>query len=491
MHRMSPSVVDCPVSEGNGRPPLRLLPGPDDVIETSARELEALVLHGARAWGADDALARHLAEDIGSGLRRMYVEEAPAKLPPSLAEIWERDLGAFLDPDPFLLRLSNAGMGRNLDQLVGGGLSVGQTCAVVSAGAGIGKTAFLHQIADGVADANAQEMVLALERGTSPSVVPIIFVSEMTTRDLTLRSLARRAGVSGRLLRDPRGELGSRPLTSSVTYGEDARQHALKAADDFLEAARFMVCVDRRARVGLADLEIAVRVVRQQWVQQGCHVPAVLVIVDPVHRLLDPTRPEVEALGSVLPGLLEVAQRTDAIIVFASDTTNAAARARADTGKLSRGDELANAVEMAFRGSYQLLHLPDVALGLITIRRDDESLPPEDRDRLEREPQGTVYAEIVNAKSRWEERGQRAAYFLDPSLFRYRPAAARALPTDVPLRDRIVEFVRSHPKCSESQLRKGVVGRVEAVRETVVELLRAGVLVDHGSSSIGRRLYAS
>lgn len=477
------------MTEGNGHPPLRLLPGPDDVVETSTRELEALVLAGAQAWHVDDVTARNMSSQVGSAFRHMHMQDAPGKPPPSLAEIWERDLHAFLDPDPYLLRMQHAGMGRQLDKLLGGGLSVGQTCAVVSAGAGVGKTAFLHQVADGIAEASARAWDRGHEQGLRPSVVPVVFVSEMTTRDISLRSLARRAGVSGTLLRDPRGEYGCRPLVDGVTIGEDALEQAQRAAVGFQDAAAFLTCVDRRARVTIDDLGMAVRMLRAFWQQSGASVPAVLVVVDPVHRLLDPTRPEVEALGTVLPQLLDLAQRTQAIVMFSSDTTRAAASARADAGKLSRGDELANAVEMAFRGSYQLLHLPDVALGLITMRADDESLAPEDRERLEREPPGTMYAEIVNAKSRWESRGQRAAYFLDPALFRYRAAASRAMPSEMPLRDRVLEFVGANPGCSESRLREARLGGTHEVRKALVQLIGEGVVMDQGDANRGRKLY--
>ena len=294
--------------------------------------------------------------------------------------------------------------------------------------------------------------------------------------------------MEGYLLRDPRGERGCRPLAEGLTEGETALQHAAAVAKSFDAAACFMTPVDRRTRVTVSMVEVIVERIRSHWEAEGCSVPAVLVIVDPLHRLLDPTRPEVEALGETLQQLLDLAQRAHAIVLFSSDTTKAAASGRNEAGGVKRGVELAHSVEMAFRGNYQLLHMPDVALGLITLRENDEHLPPEDATRLQREPAGTMYAEIVNAKARWDMPGRRAAYFLDPAMFRFRPTTSRNLPKERPLVDRIVEFIEGSPRCSENAVRKGVEGRDRAIRETIQQLLREDILRDHGTGTTGRRL---
>lgn len=410
------------------------------------------------------------------------VMSTPAEAPlPTLGDLWKDGLDGYLSPDPVLLRPSIAGMGPGLDRLLGGGLSPGQTMALVSHGAGAGKTAWLHQLVDGVADASARSLA---DRG---SVTPAIMVSEMTIRDLTIRSLARRAGVEGYVLRDPRGPAGSRPLTSTETVGEAALMAARRAALECKEAAEHVTAIDRRTRVTISDLHECVRRVRASWEAVGANVETVVVAVDPIHRLLDPTRPEIEGLGEALTGLLDLAQAEAAIVMLTSDTTRAAASVRGSLGSLGR-DELAAAVEMAFRGSYQLLHLPDVALGLVTMRADDEHLAAEDAARLEQEPEGTLYAEIASAKSRWHDRGQRAAYWLDPAMFRFRPTTGREMPQDVALEDRILEHVAEHPRCSEMSVRRGVKGRDTDIRTAVQKLLRTGQLLDTGDQRTGRKL---
>ena len=228
--------------------------------------------------------------------------------PPSLADIWRNSLGSFLDPDPFILRPSDAGMGRDLDRLLGGGLTPGQTASIVSLGAGVGKTALVHQFADHVAEASAESYLRGLEQDVRPAVVPVVFVSEMTVRDLTLRSFARQTGVEGYLLRDPQGPKGCRPLADGLTEGEGALVRAEAAAKGFEDAARFLTPIDRRTRVTIPELEEAVRRVRAHWRREGAVVPAVLVVVDPVHWLLDPARSEVEGIAQALQGLLDLAR---------------------------------------------------------------------------------------------------------------------------------------------------------------------------------------
>lgn len=214
-------------------------------------------------------------------------EEKP---PPTLADVWASSLEGYLRPDPWLLRPSDVGMGADLDHLLGGGLTVGQTVALVSHGAGVGKTALVHQWADGIAEMSARSLA------AEGAVCPVVMVTEMTTADMTIRSLARQAGVGGYLLRDPRGPHGSRPLGGGETVGEAALAAAASAAEAWSPAALHMTPIDRRTRVTLGDLSGIVRAVRGSWLRAGADVPAVVVVVDPLHRLLDPTRSEVEGI---------------------------------------------------------------------------------------------------------------------------------------------------------------------------------------------------
>lgn len=419
-------------------------------------------------------------------LARWVEDEKSRAAPPTLAEAWTGDLESYLDPDPFLIRPSAAGMGRELDRMLGGGLTVGQTVALGSRAAGGGKTAWLHQLADGIAEASAASTE------ARRVATPVVFISEMTVRDLTIRALARRAGVEGYLLRDPRGPKGSEPLAGELTRGQNALELALRAAYHWRTAAEHMTVLDRRARVQIRDLAELVRRVRTGWEERGVEVPIVVLIVDPIHRLLDPSRSEVEGLSLALTACMDVAQDQRAVVLFTSDTTFAAASARSTVGGLKRSEEVANATEMSFRGSYQLVHLPDVALGLLTMRADDEHLEAEDASRLAREPEGTQYAEISSGKARWEDRGLRAAYLWDPAMFRFRPTTSRALPRELTLEERIIDFVGANPECSENAVRKGVEGKDTSIRKAIARLVSVtdGRLVDEnlGTDRRGRCL---
>lgn len=412
--------------------------------------------------------------------RDIAAKDAP---PPTLAERWADALEGYLTPDPYLLRPSDSGMGRELDRLCGGGLTVGQTVALVSHGAGVGKTALLHQWLDGVAARSAEQ------HAAGGPISPVVMVTEMSERDVTIRALARQAGVPGYVLRDPRGPVGSRHIAGGETEGMAALIHASRAAERARSAMEHMTVIDRSRHVSVADLGEIVRRVRAFWEAQGVEVPAVVLGIDPLHRMIDLTRPEAEGIGQALTELLNLAQRERVIVIMTSDTTKGAASARGAVGGLQKSEDLAAAVEMAFRGSYQLLHLPDVALGLVTMRADDEHLSADDRARLAAQPEGTLYAELASAKSRWHSRGERAAYWLDPAMFRYRVAAARQMPRKEPdLEERILEYIAANPGCSEAAVRRDVKGGTHEIRKALHLLIRAHRIEDRGGDR-GRELY--
>ncbi|HET9948849.1 MAG TPA: hypothetical protein VFQ22_08000 [Longimicrobiales bacterium] len=469
-------VLDCPRCGGN------------DALALSARGFhcrsELCGWSGTNLSALEQALGAARPTAVPAQYREAarVPDAAQKSRPPTLAETWDSELDSFLDPNPFLLRPSEAGMGPELNRILGGGLSVGQTVAIGARSAGAGKTAWLHQLADGLAAISART---AQHPGYA---TPVVYVSELTTRDMSLRSLARAADVEGYLLRDPQGQRGSEHLAGGMSRGEWALERAREAAKRLRHAADHLTVIDRRQRVTLHDLPEIIRRVRASWEENDIPVPAVTLVIDPLHRVIDLTKPEVEALGLAVTACIDVAQRENAIVIFTSDTTFAAASSRRSVSSLKRADELADASEMAFRGSYQLLHLPDVALGILTMRADDENLTPEDAKRLAAEPPGTLYAEVASAKSRWEDRGLRAAYWYEPAKFRFRPTTSRVLPRDEPIEARILAFVEGHPDCSENAVRKGIDGRDTSIRKAIQRLLSDGRLLDLGDRRSGRRL---
>lgn len=378
----------------------------------------------------------------GAKIRPLTAPEGAADAdqlrPPSLAELWDAGLlDRALDPEKPLFQLGAIGLGPQLDRLLGGGLQPGNMAGFVSAGAGIGKTAFLHQLADGLAEQSAATLAGGEE---APSVTPVLFVTEMRAEDLTLRSLARQSEQPGFLLRAPGGFEGSRQLPEGGTVGEDALERARAAAATFGDAARFLYVLDRRATFGnagpIADLQQRARAIREYWEGQGCAVPAVVLIVDPIHRLLE-TRAadETGAIADTLRELLDVthAPGEELVTLFSSDTTKGAAAGRG--GDAEKREE---ATEQAFRGSYQFLHVPDFALGLWTLDpfKSADGIPGPYFDRpgmpagwqlntssgqRDAHPWRTVFAEVVTSKTRWSEVGTRPAYWLDRALFRFVP----------------------------------------------------------------------
>jgi len=332
---------------------------------------------------------------------------------PNLAELWERGLlEEALDPNRQLIP---SGMGSTFDKILGGGFQPGNLLGFVSAGAGMGKTAFLHQLADAWATDSAEALV------KGGKVRPVVFVSEMLARDLTIRSLARLSVRPGWLLRNPSGGgfLGGSTLPRGVEALQDARAYA----ERFKPAAAFLTVVDRRTKLeGVDHLGRICETVREEWTRKGAEVETVLLLVDPIHRILDTRyQDETPALGDAVGQLLDITHRNKLVTAFTSDTTKSAAGGGLREGKADNGNSLEQEAELAFRGSYQLLHLPDYALAL---RVYPEGQYGEDvkAERDTSDEWATRYAEIITPKLRWGEVGSRPGFWYDRALFRFRPA---------------------------------------------------------------------
>lgn len=348
-----------------------------------------------------------------------------------------------LNPDRPLLRLEDAGLGKWIDRTLGGGLQPGNMVGLVSSGAGVGKTALAHQLADGFAKHSARQLEDAAGSGRRPTVTPVLFVTEMQVRDLTLRTLARESGVPGNLLRAPSSWIGKQyspdmqdKVTAAIhtngqsnppqraTDGEFALWAARHAAERFRPAAELITPVDRTQRItGVQWLTNTVQAIRERW-EREADVAAVILVVDPVHRLLDASMEETAAIGDTLGELLHLTQSERCITLFTSDTTKEALRA-AGEGKSTPEQQ----AELAFRGSYQLVHLPDFIFGLRVLDPEKQN----QADQIGEQGAGyferghgapywaTVYADIVSPKTRWGKTGSKPAYWYDRALFRFEP----------------------------------------------------------------------
>lgn len=404
-----------------------------------------------RAIAEDPDLDGAAFASTAKGLLEELERVAPPRVE-TLALRWrEGALDAALDSTRPLLRLEDAGLGSWLDRTLGGGVQPGNMIGLVSAGAGTGKTAFAHQMADGFAKHSAAALEGAAGSGHRPVVVPVLFVTEMQVRDLTIRSLSREAGVRGSLLRAPNSRAG-RMVTpkdqasviaaldtyrqtdppQKATDGELALWAARETAARMKPAAEFLTPLDRTARIGTGVA--AVRKIHQQaerirasW-EAVADVAAVVIMVDPLHRLLDPSLEETAGLGDALGELLSISHAEGYITLFTSDTTKAAVGLR--HGSVETTGPLEQQAELAFRGSYQLLHIPDFAYALRALDPDNEQQAGQMKGpgadaffrRDDHNPGwASVYADLISPKLRWGKVGELPAYWYDRALFRFTP----------------------------------------------------------------------
>lgn len=364
---------------------------------------------------------------------------------PTLAEQWAAGglVADILDNRRPLLRCEHAGLGSWLDDVLGGGLAHGETMAVGAAGAGVGKTALVHQLADGWAKWSAANLDASAGSGTRAAVVPVVYVTEMGVRHLTIRTLAREAAVPGKLLRAP-AHYGQ--------TGDQAVRAALAVSGSLCKMAEFVTPIDRTVNVGAGVAAVnALRVhlerVRERW-QERADVLATVLVIDPVHRLLDSSVDETRGLADVLGALLSVTQQAGLVTILTSDTTKSAAGQRngdKKEGETAADDDMEARAEQAFRGSYQLMHVPDHVLMLDAL----DPTRPAHREKIDKSPVSaaftagrgetrdewaTVFAHLPSPKLRWGKVGDRPSYWYDRALFRFvpisRPGLDRATPAD-------------------------------------------------------------
>ncbi|MCB1154161.1 hypothetical protein KDL45_10965 [bacterium] len=330
---------------------------------------------------------------------------APHTLAPTMHEAYgPGQLVADIDrPLLNLARLSDAhdkhdhGWGEELDKRLGG-LSPGYILAVGASGAGFGKTAFVMQLADGLA--------LQSVTDTSGPVTPVLILSEMPAYALTWRTLARWIGVDQGLLR-------GRPSGTDNDHADrqDAKSKvtAALAEGPFLEARKMIRVLGERAGSGPTAIERAEKVMAG-WVAElrneypNRKIWPVLVI-DPIQRFQDHGKGEVESLNELVEALGAVITRNQWCAFLTSDTNKPS---RTGDYKEKRTDQQEGAA--AFRGSYKLQHLADAVLYL---RRPDESQPD---------------IEAVLVKNRWGETGKDGdwpEFTFDGPKMRFKPKPQR------------------------------------------------------------------
>jgi hypothetical protein len=342
-------------------------PMPPPEAEGDGLPLDVLAPTMATAYGAGE-----LEADRQRGLIRF------AKLPP-----WWGDRGA---PGHATDHGFGHGIGEHLESALGGGVRPGEMIGFGAASAGAGKTAFLMQLAEGLAARN-----VTLAKGNSAygeAFTPVIVASEMGADALTWRSLARWLGVHASVFR--RGRSSDSPDTAEPAWAK-ARE---ALAGQLGEVRRWLRLVDASQaasalRRGPAAFVNVLADVANRWRDTiaRAHPNAEIVpviVIDPVQRYQG-SESEIEALNTLARSLCAATVDGKFVTLVTSDTNKQAAK-----GEIEAID--AEWVAAVFRGSYNLMHEVTAAMA---IRATDKGLTEEERQK------GVRHLEVLIGKQRW------------------------------------------------------------------------------------------
>lgn len=270
------------------------------------------------------------------------------------------------------------GWGPVFNQFMGGGLSPGDLVGVGAASAGAGKTAFLMQLADGLA-LRCSRIISGEESGP---LTPVLLLSELSPDALARRQLTWAVEVPGYLPSVSIFRAGQNNPESKPLYEEARRQ--LRTHEDAKElgeapgrvfqirqwqrqvsSSRFLELARKTAKQTGASFSVALveqlRYLVKEWRSLltesfGGEVWPV-VVLDPVQRWQEAGRNELESLNELARALDDAADQDGFIVFFSSDTNKTSAKGELDGDPMEVGAGL-------FRGSYTLLHCADVALYL-------------------------------------------------------------------------------------------------------------------------------
>ena len=265
------------------------------------------------------------------------------------------------------------GLGDRLNHLLGGGVCPGYMLAVGAAHAGAGKTAFVMQLADGLALRTAE--LLTQPAGECPApLTPVLVLSEMGCNALTWRTLARWTGVDSRAFR------AGRSAHPDWAGDKNPAREALEAFGGPLGEARKLMRVVNPAAVKASGKGLVDRVAAllTSWCAElkksgdGDREVWPVVVVDPIQRWQETTKGEVEALNELVESLRDAAQEGKWVALLTSDTNKHSAAGGGESRPAPNSREAGTAV---FRGSYKLLHLVDAALYLHP-REEGRDKPP-------------------------------------------------------------------------------------------------------------------
>lgn len=249
------------------------------------------------------------------------------------------------------------GWGEAINSAIGGGITKGFMVAVGASSAGAGKTAFMMQLAEGLAARNLD----AISSGQGP-ITPVLVLSEMPWRALCWRSMARHLSINYQVFRlgqDYQIAGMDRAATGDAIYPEIIERVENFLDGDGKQIYTFLRHFDASRQSGPSLIETA-ETILDAWVAElemvwpGREIWPVLVL-DPIQRFQDGSMSEVESLNQISEELLRLASSRGTICFLTSDTNKAAAKGTKDADPDGAG---------AFRGSYKLLHTVDVAMVL-------------------------------------------------------------------------------------------------------------------------------
>jgi len=309
--------------------------------------------------------------------------------------------------DGSVVRVTNTpnghGFGEVMDDIIGGGLKPGFMAVVGAEAAKVGKTAIMDQWMDGILLRSVEVLAkLARKEETDEPIIVRYDLSEMNAEDLTMRQLGRWIGIDSTAFR--RGRNGHKApgvkalaaLTGESAESIFARYKAAARAEvkagDLCEIRKLRRIMDARQLAGRYDeqtgkpqdhrrgvlllrnfadtIKLDVEMRATAWgVLQKRIVP--LIFIDPIQRFQSTESEAVGALDELVEELRAIADELGAIVFCTSDTNKESAKGPTPdrNGKIPEDTRTPPQIAAGvFRGSYKLLHLPDVALVLRSVK---------------------------------------------------------------------------------------------------------------------------
>lgn len=271
------------------------------------------------------------------------------------------------------------GLGKHLSRKLGWGLRPGAMLGLGAAHAGAGKTAFLHQLADGLALRSAE--IVSGDIAFGNVLTPVFLLSELPEGDLVWRSMSRWTGAPSSWFFGGRTALGhagkeqkreieaardfaSRLLdTEDSEYGQFAHTiskwvHVLNSRSDL--GRQLLDAASRSSEAFIGYLKYWVDYVSMELnAMYPNRAVFPVVVIDPIQRFAEMSGGgEVESLNK-LSSLLRTATISGDypwITLLTSDTNK-----ESSTGRV-RNRNMRSEGTAAFRGSYNLLHEVSIAL---------------------------------------------------------------------------------------------------------------------------------